>query len=133
MSSDWITEFNCQYQQPGYEFLKTIFPYSNDLIDRNLFKKITIKAMDNNCNLGSEIQQVYMEKNPSDWKDDLHIITTKLCSLINSFNDHRNEINIAIERMKKYKSRFSVVNTEKSKFKVIERSDDLSISGFRKK
>ena len=108
-TSDWITPYNRLYQQLGYEFLTTIFPYSENQNDRQLFKLLTLKTLNFNNDIGQEIQEAYMKKNPDTWKDDLHEITTILGDLATKHSITVEKVNRVRELMKKYNQRFTVI------------------------
>ena len=125
IKSDWITTYNRAYQQLGYEFFKTVYPYSAKQNDRELFKALTLKSLNFNEDVGKEILDSYMRKNPTTWKDDLHEITTILGELsTNHF------ITIAkVNRVRFLMEKYSVVaekrtetpqNEEKPRFTVKE-------------
>ena len=106
--SDWIVIYNREYQQLGYEFLRTI---SNDVNkdERQLFKELTIRII-NGDNIGAEILKVYETKNPDTWKDDLHEITTVLGEIVTTHNWNIEKVNRVRELMKKYTPSIKVVS-----------------------
>lgn len=115
--SDWVVPYNRSYQYLGYKFLQTLDLYSDSKTDRELFKEITLDAI-NNKDVCKNIMHIYEIKNPNSWKEDLHEITTYLGNLARTHILNAEDVNRILKLMEKYtKSCFKRIDNEESKYK----------------
>ena len=99
--SDWLVFFNRSYQDLGFDFLRTL-SYDTNLNEQDTFKKFTLKAINNNNQVCSEIMKIYEEKNPYTWKEDLDRITTLLGDIARTHILEDSKVEEVRELMKKY-------------------------------
>ena len=111
--TSWATFYNKSYQQLGCEFFRRVY---GNFDGKALFKKITIYAMNNNCDIKNDIANAFKKFNPTDYKQDLKELT----DLLEGLTHHHN-----LSVVKDYAR--NIMNKYKT-FKVISRSDN-SISG----
>lgn len=89
IKSDWHTPFNQAYQQLGLEFVKAFLFQNSNLSEREMFKTITLQAI-NDADIGKMILDSAQRKNPDSYKEDLHEISNilgKLCMHTHSLSD----------------------------------------------
>lgn len=110
ITSNWIVPYNRDYQQLGFEFLRTVLPNSYKKSDRELFRELTLRFMRKNNEFGKEIMDIYEKKHPLTWKEDLHEITEILAKLVNREEITAEQIKRVRELMKKYNRGFIVIS-----------------------
>lgn len=123
--SDWLVLYNRSYQELGYEFLKTL-TNNPGLDDRTLFRSFTMKAINNNDSICSDIIEIFQSKNPESWKDDLHKISEILGDISHTHILDDSKIRQVRSLMEKYqpeKKSKKTENGEKPTFNVKSRND----------
>ena len=125
IETDWHTPYNQTYQQLGLEFIKTFLYPNSKLTERELFKILTIKAI-NDEDVGRIILKTAEEIHPESYKEDLHEITYMLgniCMITHSLSD--NDVNKVRQILGKYKKRIKLEITPN--FKPSQQNDIIKL------
>lgn len=103
--SDWIIPYNRNYQELGYEFLKTIY---NEQDERKVFKLFILDLLEKNKNKSffKNVMDIYKEKNEFDWKNDLHEISNILVGCLDGKCLKQDEIDYVRKIIGKYQNIF---------------------------